>query len=442
MRTRFQLRMQTLMVLVLVPTLLVVIACYGWSNYQAVYEVILGGFNRKLDAISSASAVFIDGDAHERLIVPRDVQAISYDSVRKRILGIDRGNGYLISLEPDTGSAEELAKLDREAPFAARSAAFDEKRDRLVVLLDDGVTVVTVGPEDGKVTPLMTLASPAGAVAFLPAKDELYFAGETLSRTPAAKPAVSTVGKLGLASLQGLVWDPAAENFIAIDSVSGAVYRVEAKDAQYRPVGNLIQDGNDSAVNIAEEEESKQWVEPQLVKLPAHGLALGGETPQLYTVTDRLLRVSAENGKGDPAGFRVGFRSDSSALYNKYVAPMRRVMADRELTYHYTTILPKRTSLFTSSTPPTARITPQQERKKRSIPANGSASSASSSPASRRKVKLNSSTSGAFSKSARLQSGTVVVRSSASSAPTSIFRRLTRKRASHSSRFSSSGPSR
>jgi len=340
----FQLRLQTLILIVLIPLLLFVIAGYGWSNYSAIYSTILTGFDRKLEAISTTSAAFIDGAEHQRLIAPREVQAAVYDPVSKRIIGFDRGNGLIVSLDAQTGSADELVALKQEAGRAPlRSVTFDETKKQFFGLLDDGRSVVRVSIEDGAVQPIFMTETAAGAIAFDRSSGTLLLAGEYLERA-FNNGRMETIAKLGLPGIRGFVQSEDERYFYAADSSSGYLFKIAASTGAITLIGPIIQNGNDkvppSEASTAEGEEAEQWVEPQIVKLPVHSLVFNSETSQLYAITDRVIRVASDTGAGDPAGFRAWFRSDTSALYNKFAAPMQRIMAELGLTYHYSLILP------------------------------------------------------------------------------------------------------
>lgn len=64
----FRIRMQTLVLAVLIPALLIVTVVTGFLIYQDVHSVILSGFDKKLFAVSSTTASFIDGDVHQAIL--------------------------------------------------------------------------------------------------------------------------------------------------------------------------------------------------------------------------------------------------------------------------------------------------------------------------------------------------------------------------------------
>ncbi len=343
MKERFQVRLQTLIVSIVMPTLLLVIAAYGWSNYATVYSTILRGFDWKLEAVSATSAAFIDGDEHRRLIEPRDIRAVTLDTHADRLLGIDRGNAKLVALDRETGSAEELSDLHSSDPslLAIRAALYQPARGSIIGLHDDGTTLVDIDPVNGHVRAFGRLREKAGAIALSPDGKSNFAAGEFLSHISSDGVEQKLIAKISLPGLQGLVAAESADELFGLDSTSGYLFRIHLRTGALKFVGSLVQNGNDQ-VPPAETSEDAQWVEPEIVTLPAHALIFDRSQGQLYAVTDRLLRVSSESGAANPSGFRAAFRSDTSALYRKYAAPMHRIMNELGLTYHYTLILPER----------------------------------------------------------------------------------------------------
>lgn len=341
MLRKFHLRLQSLILLALIPTLLVVTALYGYSNYSAVYRDILQGFDRKLQAVGSSSAAFIDGGVHERLIRPREIQAIAYDTELSRLVGIDRTNGYLVTLDTTTGSAEELLFFaDQALARAAKNMTFDAKRGRFAVVLDDGRVMSMT--REGTFTALLDAAGQWRAIAYAPQSDVFYAVGSALVEISADKLKQRPLAQASLEGITGLVYREGEGDLIALRGDNGEVLSLTLDGA----TGSLGKLPPAKVEHVAEEvkDETKQWTEPQLVVLPAHGLAqIEGE---IFASTDRLIRVSTKTGEGDPKGFRMGFRSDVSPLYRGYAVPMKRIMEQVGLTYHYTIILPKEDQLI------------------------------------------------------------------------------------------------
>jgi HAMP domain-containing protein len=67
----FRIRLQTLIQGVLLASLLIVTCIAGFLIYRSVLNVIQEGFDKKLFAVSSTSASFVDGDVHQAILAQK-----------------------------------------------------------------------------------------------------------------------------------------------------------------------------------------------------------------------------------------------------------------------------------------------------------------------------------------------------------------------------------
>jgi len=128
---------QTLILLTLTVVLTVATAVWGAVVYQSIYDIILGGFDRKLIALSNGAAEFTDGDGHAAYQRPREIQALTVGP-EGRLLGFDRSRGEVVEIDPADGGALPAAAF---ALPPLRSLAFDPQSGRLAALAEDGEAV-------------------------------------------------------------------------------------------------------------------------------------------------------------------------------------------------------------------------------------------------------------------------------------------------------------
>src|SRR5690242_11075135 len=107
MRSKLRLRMQTLILLVLISSLLLVTVTMGALIYGNLYEVILHGFDQKLSAVSAATGAFIDGDIHDRIYQEREIAGLARDPRNGVLYGADAAGG-LVRIDTGTGGAVDI----------------------------------------------------------------------------------------------------------------------------------------------------------------------------------------------------------------------------------------------------------------------------------------------------------------------------------------------
>lgn len=96
-------RLNTLVVAVLAVTVLVASTAFGWLTYRELHGIIMDGFDRKLSAVSTTTAAFIDPDDHARILErgEEDALYLRYVVPMRRIMA-KKGLTYLYSYVPAT----------------------------------------------------------------------------------------------------------------------------------------------------------------------------------------------------------------------------------------------------------------------------------------------------------------------------------------------------
>lgn len=86
----FRIRLETLVLGLLIPSLLVISCITGYLIYQTIDDVIQQGFDKKLFAISTTCAAFIDGPTHQAILAKSpsedSVMYLQYVAPMRRIL--------------------------------------------------------------------------------------------------------------------------------------------------------------------------------------------------------------------------------------------------------------------------------------------------------------------------------------------------------------------
>ena len=87
MRWKLDLRLQTLILLILIPSLLTATMVFGWMVYSGLYNVIMHGFEEKLRAISTVTGAFVQGEHHDQIMLSHRVTAMAYDPRARSLIG-------------------------------------------------------------------------------------------------------------------------------------------------------------------------------------------------------------------------------------------------------------------------------------------------------------------------------------------------------------------
>ncbi len=328
-RSRWSLR--GLVLSVLVPLLLLSATVSGWVTYRTLYDIILGGgFEQKLNAISTASAALIDPETHERLAQPRAPVAVAGDPEEPVLWAIDSISGELLAIDPVVGEAEVRGPAPAEGIAALASVPGTGE----LVGWRSGGELVVFRPGEAEARVAGRLGPRVLDLTFDPEGGGLVVArGDALEGWPwplagATRPVWrAETGAVAVAARgeEGRVWALDAEGRLAVvDPGSGAI-----------EAGRALQ----LAADEVEEETAEGQLEPSArAAPPIRALTSSPFATGLLGIGDRLLHVDPEASEVRRADARRGFRSQSGPEYEEIVRPLRRVREALDVTYLYSQI--------------------------------------------------------------------------------------------------------
>lgn len=292
---------QTLILLTLTVVLTVATAAWGAVVYQSIYEIILGGFDRKLIALSNGAAAFTDGDGHAAYQRPREIAALTAGP-QGRLLGYDRSRGQVVEVDPADGGALPAAGL-LLPPL--RSLAFDPQSGRLAALAEDGLALSAAAEHAAGFMPVDGLNGAVDEVVFLDGR--LYLRRGTALRPAEGDGAALTLGEAVVA----LAPTGEAGRLVGIAQGDGALLRFAAD-------GSVLE----RVPLVAGEHEIS-------------GLAwLDGK---LYASGGSLLRIDPANGQV-AADFYPGWYSERDPFFERHVHAYQRTREIAGLTFLYTLV--------------------------------------------------------------------------------------------------------
>lgn len=292
---------QTLILLTLTVVLTVATAVWGALVYRSIYDIILGGFDRKLIALSNGAAEFTDGDAHAAYQRPREIGALTAGP-EGRLLGYDRSRSQVVEIDPADGGALPAASI--ELP-PLRSLAFDPQSGRLAALAADGLSLSPAVEHAAGFAPVDSLDGAVDQLLFIdgrlylrrgtrlhPAEGE----GEQFELTEAVS---SLAPASGPAQLVGIA---ASDGALLLFEADGSVRRRVPLDPAAQEIAGLA------------------WVDGTL-----------------YASGHSLLRIDPTDGKV-AADFYPGWYSERDPFFDRHVHAYRRTREIAGLTFLYTLV--------------------------------------------------------------------------------------------------------
>lgn len=319
---RLNLRLQSLVLLVLIPGLLLSTALFGVSIYQVLYGIIMTGFDQKLYAVSTVTGSFIEGADHDEVFARREIRALAAGIEGEELMGIDAVTGRLYSVDTAEGGALDAAPL----PATAHALASDPAAGSAWVVTSEPLALHRLDASTGEASVIGSLSNLPDGLAYAPTTGRLYAGGDRLTEID---PATGAGTPLDVEGLSGEVRAP------AFDSETNTLYLLHGDGNELVAVDLTA----GAATVIGPLHDPEPLPEEELLfgaGGPATVTALAVSDAGLVGAADRLLRIDPETAAVDSSGTASGFRSSRHPAYLAYVEPMRRIMAKKDITYLYT----------------------------------------------------------------------------------------------------------
>ncbi len=319
-----ELRIQSALLLVLVPTLFIVTAVAGYLIYSSLYAEILAGFDARLRSVSTVTGAFIDPAEHDAILRPFELTALAFDPETGRLFGAD-SDGQLLRIDAETGSAQPIAEL--AAPVL--DLAWDRQSGHLAGIEAPGHRLRLIDPSSGASRVVFESTETFRALAWDDRGDTLYVAGDRLAAIDRRTWKLRPVTGISLPRMICLSDGPEPGVLYAAVADRAELLRlaIEGSAAEVSSV----------ALHPAPSEEGEQSdVVP--ASRPLRALTFDSVRGVFWTGGDRLGRLEPDSFRLSMFGY-PGYRSEDDLLYRKYVLPMRRIRQIVNLTYLYTFVL-------------------------------------------------------------------------------------------------------
>jgi HAMP domain-containing protein len=357
--------MQTIILLVLIPSLLLITVSMGALIYNNLHDIIMkDGFDRKLVAISTVFASLVNGDDHNRIVLEREIKGLAPGEKKNTLFGVDEATGYLVEIHTDQASPPDDGGPD--AKFVGQSwtpgvglgwandigpIGFNVKRDlaydptrHLLYAVDNSGRFLRIDPATGLGAAVGRTDPSLYGLAFDPKTGTLWGSGSYLARINPANGAATKIGDTGFKSVYGLAADPQSGSLYGVDADSGQILALDTKTGRGSPVSKIVPAKGDEA-------ETQRPLRVRALAFGSDGLygatdgtikkdpAYEGDPTVKQTVqADRLTKIDLKTGSASLSPYVIGYRSEPSPLYQQYVRPMRKVRIKLNVTYIYTQI--------------------------------------------------------------------------------------------------------
>jgi len=317
------LALQGWLLAILLPALGLLIVAYAILTYARLHAFILTGFDRKLAAISTTTAAFIDPADHERLVEPLPLGSLTRDPAASALWGLDSSEHRFLKIRPTDGLAEETGiAVSPDINNITNGVVGGE-----LYLVDNAAGhVQRFLTSTGRATQAFDLTPPLYALATDMARHVMYAAGRTLRRIDLNTKEITEVGP-SAQKLRDLTWDSQRQVLWGLGEFGNELLEIDPTNAAIRTRKKLVLEKADPA----------DASPPQPAELQT--LVYDPDVQTLLGTSTSLARIDRDTGLVSTKGFLAAFGQEQGPVYARYVTPMTRIMARANLTYLYTQIV-------------------------------------------------------------------------------------------------------
>ncbi len=311
----------------LLSVLAALIVIQATHIYVSLSDLITQGFDRKLLAISTTTAAFIDPADHARLVEPLQLTGIARNTADGTLLAYDRRSSEFLKIRPADGFASvSTLKL----PPGFHQLATGTAPDTLIILDAATGELRLFSLRTGEHTPLHRLEPPVVAIASDSARGVLYIGGRHLDRLDLRTGIVTRLAQLHEPT-RDLTFDPERQTLWGLGESGSTLLDLNSADGLLRRRIPLAQEKPEGA--------AETW-KPAPVRLVA--IVFDEAAKKLLGTERSLLHIDPATGLVSPKKLLSGFGRELGPGYLRYAAPMRRITNRANLTFLYTQLVTER----------------------------------------------------------------------------------------------------
>lgn len=318
---KFQIRLTSLLFVLLLAGLSVLIVFLAYSVYTGLYGKILTGFDNQLKAAGTINAGNIPGDDHQEIIQFRQLRGIAYDPARRIYYGKRATEPVVIVFN---GNGAVIRRFEVSEDLYHGDVTYDKDADRLLFTdLDTGALKAL--SLNGEVTDLFT--DPDGEPVELPyceglayvSENTVYCAADALYRIDLKSGSSRRVASVDFTAMSAL-YIPESESLLLLNTDESSLHFMDLKSFLITKEVKLSENGKDYRAGVF-----------AVVPAAAGNGYIGASTLS-------LIRISPD-GDLKPVPSVIYGSPRVQNLYKKYVMPLILSRREAGLTFLYTAYL-------------------------------------------------------------------------------------------------------
>lgn len=309
------LRVQNLILITVIPAILLVVIVMASVLYLDLYNTILKGFDKKLFALGSSVASFIDGDEHLEINNMEQFRGVVY---RNGNLYANTFAGvHLLKINLETG---KIKKLPNEIGYEAIGGlTYIKKTDKIYGVTYEARELIEIDPVTGIGRLIGVLEHDVYGVAYNPISDKIF--GNTydeLVLIDYIKGQSTSIFAFKDLDIQGITFHQG--RIIAAETESGILYAVDPETASFKKMNEITH------------------VSGEPILLGVFDLTSAGEKGLFIVTTVYPFKIT-EKGVATRVRISDADWQRRNDLYVRYVLPMIRLKEKKDATFLYTAIL-------------------------------------------------------------------------------------------------------
>ena len=324
MNLKVSLHIRTIILIILIPALLIATVFMAWIIYSDLHQTILRGFDKKLYAVSIVTSSFIDANDHVEISNARQIRGLAYDHVSKILYGSYAIQDYIIKLNVETGSANEIGPVGVDA---LGDMAYDPGNGILYGIDEELGRLIQIDTQTGKGRAIGSIGFKGHGLAFDTSSNVIYTNNKNLIKIDPATGKGTSIGTIGFDAIRGLAFDSNTNTLYGVNPKDNKLTRIDTKTGAGKVFGSLIWNGSDDSKNL------------QPLELGSFGLTFASDKDLLYaSTTIPLVKIIPTTARTTVLEYESEY-DDEKALYLKYVRPMIHTMERLDLSYLFTCVL-------------------------------------------------------------------------------------------------------
>ena len=342
MNFKFSLRIRTIILLILIPALLIATVFMAWIIYSDLHQTILSGFDKKLYAVSIVTSSFIDADDHVEISNARQIRGLAYDPVSKILYGNYAIQDYIVKLNVETGSVDEMGPV---GVGVLGDMAYDPKNGVLYGIDEDNGRLIQIDIQSGKGKTIGSIGFKGYGLAFDTSSNVIYSNNENLIKIDPVSGKGTSIGPIGFDTVKGLAFDSNTNTLYGINTRDNKLIKIDIRTGAGKAVGSL---SSSLKVGDPTSDDSKTAqplagvfgvLELAPVELGSFGLTFDPGVVLLYgSTTIPLVKIIPTTARTTVLEYKSAYDKEKN-LYLMYVHPMINIMQRLDLSYLFTCVL-------------------------------------------------------------------------------------------------------